>query len=325
MMEPQAVGYAPADGLALYYEVYGSGDPLVLLHGGLGAIEMLAPLLPGLASVRQVIAFDLQGHGRTADVDRPLRFEGMADDLAVALDHLGMGSADVMGYSLGGGVALQFALRHRSRLRRLAVVSFPFRKTGWYPEVNLGMSRLGPMSVAALAGSPLHQLYNRIAPKPENWLSLHAKLGELLKADYDWSDAIATIEAPTLLVAGDADSIPPARRRLGWVGPLLGAVGHPAGRHPLQCDRAASDGGRGRGLLHAASVSGSRSTKFRPACDRRPLRMGYVIVAELTGAGHAPSELTPTARAPAAFRRRRAGRSRRAGTGRGARGGRRFR
>jgi len=209
VIAPSRSGYAPANGLNLYYEVYGSGDPLVLLHGGLGSIEMVAPVLPGLAKRRQVIAFDLQGHGRTADVDRPLRFQGMADDLSTAIDHLGLGLVDVMGYSLGAGVALQLALRHAAQVRRLALISFPFRKWGWYPEVNVGMSRLGPTTAAALAGSHLHRVYEDIAPRPENWASLHDKLHDLLMQDYDWSDQITAISTPTLLVAGDADSMSP--------------------------------------------------------------------------------------------------------------------
>jgi pimeloyl-ACP methyl ester carboxylesterase len=183
---------------------------LVLLHGGLGSIEMVAPILPTLAAARQVIAFDLQGHGRTADIDRPLTFEGMADDLAAALDRLGYGQVDVMGYSLGGGVALQLALRHPQRLGRLAVISFPFRKSGWYPEVMAGMSRLGPATAEALIDSPVHRVYVEVAPNRQNWTSLHVKLHGLLIQEYDWSDGIALIQAPTLVVAGDADSMSPA-------------------------------------------------------------------------------------------------------------------
>jgi pimeloyl-ACP methyl ester carboxylesterase len=209
MIEPHKTGYASARGLDLYYEVYGSGDPLVLLHGGLGSIELMAPLLPRLAPGRQVIAFDLQGHGRTADIDRPLLFETMADDLAAALDHLGFSRVDVMGYSLGGGVALQVAIRHSPKVRRLAVIAFPFRKSGWYPEVIVGMSRLGQATSNAMIGSPFHQVYTRLAPRPEDWTSLHIKLHDILTQDYDWSDGVSAIQAPTLLVAGDADSISP--------------------------------------------------------------------------------------------------------------------
>jgi len=209
MTSPDSTGYAPANGLDLYYEVYGSGDPLVLLHGGLGSIEMVAPLIPKLATGRQVIAFDLQAHGRTADIDRPLRFEGMADDLAAALDHLDCGPVDVMGYSLGGGVALQLAMRLPSKVRRLVVVAFPYCKSGWYPEVRAGMSRLGRRTVEMMMGQPVQQVYMNVAPKPEDWTTLHIKLGDILTQDYDWAEGISAIQAPTLLVAGDADSMSP--------------------------------------------------------------------------------------------------------------------
>jgi pimeloyl-ACP methyl ester carboxylesterase len=209
MLAPDRTGYAPANGLDLYYEVYGSGDPLVLLHGGLGSIEMVAPVIPVLACERQVIAFDLQGHGRTADVDRPLRFETMADDVCTALNHLGLAPADIMGYSLGGGVALQLAIRHSPSVTRLAVISFPFRKSGWYPEVAAGMSRLGEASADAMIGSPFHQVYTRLAHRPEDWTSLHQKLHDILALDYDWTVGVSAIRTPTLLVAGDADSISP--------------------------------------------------------------------------------------------------------------------
>jgi pimeloyl-ACP methyl ester carboxylesterase len=209
MISSNRSGYAPVNGPELYYEMYGSGDPLVLLHGGLGSIDMMTPLVPMLATGRQVIAFDLQAHGRTLDVDRPLRFEGMADDLAAALDHLGFGKVDVMGYSLGGGVALQLAIRHSPKVRRLAVVSFPFRQSGWYPEVRAGMARLGEATANAMIGTPFHQIYTRLAPKPENWTSLHIKLHDILAQDYDWTDAVSAIQAPALLVSGDADSMSP--------------------------------------------------------------------------------------------------------------------
>jgi pimeloyl-ACP methyl ester carboxylesterase len=156
-----------------------------------------------------VIAFDLQAHGRTADIDRPLRCETMADDLAAALDLLDRGPVNIMGYSLGGGVALQLAMRHPAKVRRLAVVAFPFCRSGWYPEVRAGMSRLGRGTVEMMMGQPLHQVYMSLAPRPEDWTTLHIKLGDILIQDYDWTDGIGAIQAPTLLVAGDADSMSP--------------------------------------------------------------------------------------------------------------------
>jgi pimeloyl-ACP methyl ester carboxylesterase len=131
--------YAEVNGLEVYYEIHGTGEPLILLHGGVGAIEMFGEVLPLLAEGRQVIAADLQAHGRTADIDRPLSFESMADDIAALIEHLGFEKADVMGYSVGGGVALQTAIRHPEVVRKLVVVSTPFERDGWYPEILAGM------------------------------------------------------------------------------------------------------------------------------------------------------------------------------------------
>src|ERR687894_1899929 len=136
--------YAEVNGVRVYYEVHGAGRPVVLLHGGLGAIEMFGEVLPLLAQGRRVVAVDLQAHGRTADVELPLGYETMADDTGALIEHLGFERADVMGYSLGGGVALQTAIRHPEAVRKLVVVSTPFRRDGWYPEVLVGMGQMGP-------------------------------------------------------------------------------------------------------------------------------------------------------------------------------------
>jgi pimeloyl-ACP methyl ester carboxylesterase len=202
--------YAHVNGLDLYYEVHGKGQPLVLLHGGLGSVEMFSGLLPVLAKTRQVVAVELQGHGHTADVDQPFRFEQMADDVAALAGQLKLGPVDLLGYSLGGGAAWQVAARHPEAVRKLIVVSSPFRRDGWYPEVLAGMAALNAGSAAAMAGSPPHQAYTRVAPRPEDWPNLVAKTGELLGRDYDWSKAMAAFGMPCLLVFGDADSVRPA-------------------------------------------------------------------------------------------------------------------
>lgn len=199
--------YAELDGISLYYEVHGDGPPLVLLHGGLGAVEMFGEVLPLLAEGRRVVAVDLQAHGRTADVDRPLTYEQMADDVAALIPHLGLDRADVMGYSLGGGVALQTAIRHPDAVRKLAVVSAPFGRDGWYPEVRGGMEQMGPEAAEPMKGTPMYQLYSAIAPRTEDWPVLLTKMGDLLRHDYDWSEEVATIRAPTMVVVGDADSV----------------------------------------------------------------------------------------------------------------------
>ena len=199
--------YASVNGLNLYYEIHGAGEPLILLHGGVGAIEMFGEVLPSLAQNRQVVAVDLQAHGRTADIDRPLSFELMAEDIAALIKHLGIEDADVMGYSLGGGVALRTAIQHPEVMRKLVLVSTPFKRDGWYPEILAGMGQMGPQVAEQMKQTPMYQLYASIAPKPEDWPVLLTRLGELLRQDYDWSNEVAAIKAPTLIVVGDADSV----------------------------------------------------------------------------------------------------------------------
>jgi pimeloyl-ACP methyl ester carboxylesterase len=154
-----------------------------------------------------VIAVDLQGHGRTADIDRPLSCEAMADDIARLIKHLGIEKADVMGYSLGGGVALRTAVNHPDRVRKLVLVSTAFRRDGWYPEILAGMAQMGAGAAEAMKQTPMYELYARIAPKPADWPVLLTKVGEMLRKDYDWSKDVAAIKSPTLLVFGDADAV----------------------------------------------------------------------------------------------------------------------
>ena len=206
--EAVKTGYAPVNGLKLYYEIHGSGEPLVLLHGGLGSIEMMGNLLPQLAQKHEVIAVDLQGHGRTADIDRPITYEALGDDIAALLDYLGIKQADLMGYSLGAGTALQTTFRHPALVRKLIVVSTPFKHDGWYPGVRALMAQMGPASAEQMKPSPLYQTYARIAPRPQDWTLLVTKMSKLINADYDWSKEVAALKAPTLLIFGDADSIP---------------------------------------------------------------------------------------------------------------------
>lgn len=202
-------GYAPVNGLKLYYEVRGTGEPLILLHGGLGSIEMFAELLPAFSRTRRVIAVDLQGHGRTGDIDRPITFEALGDDIAALIKTLGIEKADVMGYSLGAGTGLQMTIRHPEAVRKLVVVSTVFKRDGWYPEILAAMAQLGPAVAEQFKQSPLYQTYSRIAPNPANWPVLVTKMGDLLRKDFDWAKDIVAIKAPTLLVFGDADSMRP--------------------------------------------------------------------------------------------------------------------
>jgi pimeloyl-ACP methyl ester carboxylesterase len=202
-------GYAPVNGLQLYYEIHGTGEPLIVLHGALGSVEMFGANIEALAAHRQVIAIDLQAHGRTADIARPRSFEAMGDDVAALIDHLKLGKADVMGYSLGAGVALQTAIRHPDRVRRLVVASGVFARSAWFPEVRLGLDHLGPQLAEMMKPAPVYQLYAKVAPKPD-FAGLLGKIGALAKQDYDWTDKVAGLP-PTLIVVGDADGVSPAR------------------------------------------------------------------------------------------------------------------
>ncbi len=202
-------GYAPVNGLKLYHEIHGTGEPLILLHGGLGAGEMFVEILPLLSNSRRVITVDLQAHGRTADIDRPLAFESMADDIAALANHLGIENTEVMGYSLGAGVALRTAVRHANLVRKLVLVSTAFKRDGWYPEILAGMAQVGAATAEPMKQTPMYQMYSRIAPKPADWPVLLTKIGELLRKNYDWSNDVASIKIPTMLVFGDADAIPP--------------------------------------------------------------------------------------------------------------------
>lgn len=225
-------GYAPVNGLKLYYEIHGQGEPLVLLHGGLGASGMFGDNLTALAKVRKVIAVDLQGHGRTADIDRELNVEYMADDIAALLKYLKIEKADIMGYSMGGGVALQTAIRHPEVVNKLIVASIPFKRSGFYPEILTQQAQVGPEAAEMLKQTPMYQLYASIAPKPEDWKRLLTKMGEAMKKDYDWTESIKKIKAPTLVIAADADIFPPShavelygllgggQRDAGWDGSL---------------------------------------------------------------------------------------------------------
>lgn len=199
-------GHAPVNGLEMYYEIHGAGKPLILIHGGFGVTGIFARLLPSLTKARRVIAVELQAHGHTSDIARPLSYEWMADDIAALITHLELEHADIFGYSLGGGVALQTAIRHPQVVRKLVVISAPCKRGGWYPEVLAGMASI---EAEAMIGSPMHEAYVSVAPKPENWSSLADKTRQLLGKDYDWSKDVEAIEAPTLLVFGDADSVSP--------------------------------------------------------------------------------------------------------------------
>ena len=203
--------FAEVNGLQLYYDIQGKGDPLILLHGGYGTTDMFGPVREAIAQDRQTIGVELQGHGHTADIDRPLRFQSMADDIAGLIDLLGFEKVDLFGYSLGGGVALRTAIQYPGKVRKLILVSTPFKQAGWFPEVLVGMhSQQEPAAAEQMKHTPLYEIYSRIAPRPQDWPLLVGKTGRLLSQEYDWGDEISKIQAQTLLVYGDHDSISPA-------------------------------------------------------------------------------------------------------------------
>lgn len=200
----QTGNYAPINGLDLYYEIHGSGQPLVLLPGAYMTIAAMGALAPQLAETRRVIAVELQGHGHTADIERPLRFESLADDVAALIQYLGLERADILGFSLGGGVALQTAIRRPDVVRKLALASAPCKRDGWYPDVVAGMRA---MSVEGFAATPLPDEYRAISPRPEAWPDVITKVRELVTSDYDWTEDVAALKTPTLLLVGDGDGI----------------------------------------------------------------------------------------------------------------------
>jgi pimeloyl-ACP methyl ester carboxylesterase len=190
----------------MYYEVRGKGEPLILLHGGAGTTQMFVPVFDALSKGRQVIAVELQAHGHTADIDRPLRYELMADDIAELAKHLRLSQVDLMGYSLGGGVALRTAIQHPDLVRRLVLISAPCKRNGWYPEVLAAMAQ-GGENPEGMKQTPMYKAYANVAPRVEDWPAFMRKLSEMLKLEYDWSDEVAEIKIPVMLVVGDADSV----------------------------------------------------------------------------------------------------------------------
>jgi pimeloyl-ACP methyl ester carboxylesterase len=201
-------GYVPVNGLNMYYEIHGTGQPLVLLHGAFSAIgTSFGALLPGLARSRQVIGLELQAHGRTADIDRPLSLEQMADDTAAALQHLGIEQADLFGYSMGAAVALHVVIRHPDVVRKLVFMSATFNMGGIHPGL---MEGLGEMKPEMMFGSPWHDEYVRLAPDPDHFAAFFAKKTEMDRNTKDVpAEAVAAIKAPTLILIGDSDLVRP--------------------------------------------------------------------------------------------------------------------
>jgi pimeloyl-ACP methyl ester carboxylesterase len=193
------------DGIDYYYELHGAGEPLLLLHGGLGSSDMFAPILAQLAQSRLVITVDLQGHGRTPLGTRPFRVQSLADDMAELTKRLGYSKVDVMGYSLGGGVALRLALQKPEVVRRLVLVSTPFADDGFYPEIRAQQLQISAQLAPMMKDTPMYQSYAAIAPKVSDFPRLLDALGEYMRQKYDWSAEVAKLKLPVLLVYGDGD------------------------------------------------------------------------------------------------------------------------
>ena len=216
---PVRTGAADTDGVRLHYEIYGQGEPLVLIHGGLTTIGEMQRWIEPLATTRQVIAVEMQGHGHTPDTDRPLSFSTLGSDIAALLDHLRIPRADVVGHSFGGAVALRTAIQTPEKVRRLVVISSPHARSSWYPEAQEGMSQVGPSLAEPLMRTPTGQL-SRSWPDPQRFRGFLDKLGKLMSEDYDWSADIAKLPMPVLLVFADNDSMP--QRQIAEFFALLG-------------------------------------------------------------------------------------------------------
>jgi pimeloyl-ACP methyl ester carboxylesterase len=201
-------GYAPVNGLEMYYEVHGTGRPLVLLHGNLSAINVdFGRILPSFAKSRQVVAVEQQAHGHTADIDRPLSIRLWAEDTVALLRHLGIEQADLFGYSSGSAVAMQIAIEHPELVGKLVIASASYRLDGLHPGLLDGIQQLQPEH---LAGTPFQEEYARIAPNPDDWPTLISKIKQMDADLPEWSpEDIQAIKAPTLLIIGDSDIVRP--------------------------------------------------------------------------------------------------------------------
>ncbi|MGF7007154.1 alpha/beta fold hydrolase [Aminobacter sp. BE322] len=202
-------GYAKVNGVNYYYEIRGEGEPLLLLHGGLGSIDMFGPVLPALSKNRQVIAVDLYGHGRTALTDRKMSLIDMGDDMAGLLEQLGYAKVDAMGYSLGSGVAMRLAVQHPDMVRRLVLVSAGFAQDGFYPEMLPMQAQVGAGMAEMMKPTPMYQSYAAVAPKVEDFPKLLDLMGELMRTPFDWSEDVKTLKMPVMLVYGDGDMYRP--------------------------------------------------------------------------------------------------------------------
>ena len=202
-----AAGYAPVNGIEMYYQIHGTGRPLVLIHGGVGAFEMFGAILPALAEKHMVIGVDLQAHGRTLPHDRPMSWKNCATDIAELIRWLGYDRADIMGYSMGGMTALRTAIDHPEAVDRLVLVSTGHAFSGWHDYNQQGMRAMSGALAETMKQSPMYELYAQIAPDPTLWATALDQIGSLTSADYDWTAEVPSVTSPTILIAGDWDSV----------------------------------------------------------------------------------------------------------------------
>jgi pimeloyl-ACP methyl ester carboxylesterase len=205
LMPPTESGYADINGLKMYYEVHGTGKPIVLVHGSYMNIPLnWAHIIPLLAKDRKVIVAEMQGHGRTKDIAREFSYEGMADDVSRLLKHLKIDSADILGYSMGGGVAFQFAVRHPEQLRRLVVLSGTYTHDGWWPDVE---AMYGTFTADMFKGTPIQKQYDSLGNDPARFEEYVKKVISIDLKPYNWSKDVKNIKAPIFMAIGDADGI----------------------------------------------------------------------------------------------------------------------
>lgn len=202
---PSKTGHVEANGVNYYYEIHGQGEPLLLLHGGLGSIDMFGPVLPMLAGKRQVIAVDLHGHGRTPLGDRKINLIDIGNDLAVILKELGLNQVDVLGYSFGAGAGFRLAVQHPQAVRRLAIVSAGFAQDGYYPEMLPMQAQVGAAMAEQMKETPMYKSYVAVAPNPAEFPQLLDRMGELMREPFNWAEDVKKLKMPVMLVYGDSD------------------------------------------------------------------------------------------------------------------------